>query len=382
MNLSFEGVVTALKNVTSKRDVDRKLFKSGLRGFRRQRVAFYEDLAQAIEDSEGVAQFLSIRIARGIKQRDPFLGVYKEMLRRYSEKGGSYSRMLQGMVPDSDVMVISAIETQGEVDKGLRFLAKVVESQSEMRTTMIGALAMPALLIVMTFVFLAIMSFFVIPVFEQIAPPEKWDTIGKILYAISYVMTRYGVLLLSALVGLGWRFVWSIPNWTGAYRLVLDRYTPYRLFRDYHSSIFLTALASLLATGEPLVRSLERLKKRSSPWLTWHIQKILTRLLAQSSQSANYGQAFDTGVFDRQLSNRIIDYSRRSANFADVIQNLGIKGVEDARKRVQKSAKLLNISLLIVMGVVVGFLMIGATLTSQSLSNGMRSELMTPTIRR
>lgn len=382
MNLSIDGVVSKLKKATSKQDEDRKLFKSGVRRFRRHRVAFYEDLAEAIKDSEGVAQFLSIRIARGIKQKDPFLGVYKEMLRRYSEKGGSYSRMLQGMVPDTDVMVISAIETQGEVDKGLRFLAKVVESQSEMRATMLGALAMPAMVIVMTIVFLSIMSFFVIPVFEQIAPPEKWDTVGKILYAISYVTTRYGALLLLGLIAAAWRFMWSIPNWTGTYRLVLDRYTPYRLFRDYHASIFLSALASLLATGEPLVRSLERLKKRSTPWLAWHIQKILTRLLAQSTQSANYGQAFDTGVFDRELSNRIVDYSRRSANFADVIQKLGIKGVEDARKRVQKSAKALNVSLLIIMGVVVGFLMVGATMTSQSLSNGLRSELLTPTIKR
>lgn len=382
MNLSFESVVAMLKRATLKQDADRKLYKSGLSKFRKQRVAFYEDLAEAIKDSEGVAQFLSIRIARGIKQKDPLLGVYREMLRRYSEKGGSYSRMLQGMVPDSDVMVISAIETQGEVDKGLRFLAKVVESQSEMRATMLGALAMPALVIVMTIVFLSIMSFFVIPVFEQIAPPEKWDTVGKILYIISYVTTRFGALLLLAMIGLGWQFMWSIPNWTGSYRLVLDRYTPYRLFRDYHSSIFLSALASLLATGEPLVRSLDRLKKRSSPWLAWHIQKILTRLLAQSSQSANYGQAFDTGIFDRALSNRIIDYSRRSANFADVIQKLGIQGVEDARKRVQKSAKALNVSLLIVMGLVVGFLMVGATMTSQSLSNGLRTEIMTPTIKR
>ena len=102
----------------------------------------------------------------------------------------------------------------------------------------------------------------------------------------------------------------------------------------------------------------------------------------ESTQSANYGQAFDTGVFDRELSNRIVDYSRRSANFADVIQKLGIKGVEDARKRVQKSAKALNVSLLVINGVVVGFLMVGATMTSQSLSNGLRSELLTPTIKR
>jgi hypothetical protein len=113
MNLSIDGVVSTLKKLTSKQDEDRKLYKSGLRRFRKQRVAFYEDLAEAIKDSEGVAQFLSIRIARGIKQRDPLRGVYKEMLRRYSEKGGSYSRMLQDMVPDSDVMVISSIETQG-----------------------------------------------------------------------------------------------------------------------------------------------------------------------------------------------------------------------------------------------------------------------------
>jgi type II secretory pathway component PulF len=382
MNLSIDGVVSTLKKLTSKQDEDRKLYKSGLRRFRKQRVAFYEDLAEAIKDSEGVAQFLSIRIARGIRQKDPLRGVYKEMLRRYSEKGGSYSRMLQDMVPDSDVMVISSIETQGEVDKGLRFLAKVVESQAEMRATMIGALIMPALIVAMTIVYLAIMSFFVIPVFAQLAPPEKWGAVGQILYAISYVTTRFGVLLLLGLVGLVWRFSWSIPNWTGPYRSVLDRYTPYRLFCDYHSSIFLTALAALLATGEPLVRSLERLKKRSSPWLAWHIQKILMRLLAQSSQSANYGQAFDTGVFDRELSNRIIDYSRRSSNFADVIQRLGIKGVEEARKRVQNSAKVLNISLLFVMGAVVGFLLVGTTITSQSLGDGLKSEIRSPTMKR
>jgi type II secretory pathway component PulF len=382
MNLSLESVVTKLRKATLKQDEDRKLYKSGVRRFRKQRVAFYEDLAEAIKDSEGVAQFLSIRIARGIKQKDPLRDVYKEMLRRYSEKGGSYSRMLQDMVPDSDVMVISSIETQGEVDKGLRFLAKVVESQAEMRATMVGALVMPALIVAMTIVYLVIMSFFVIPVFAQLAPPEKWGAVGQILYAISYVTTRFGILLLLGLVGLVWRFSWSIPNWTGPYRLVLDRYTPYRLFRDYHSSIFLTALAALLATGEPLVRSLERLKKRSSPWLAWHIQRILTRLLAQSSQSANYGQAFDTGVFDRELSNRIVDYSRRSSNFADVIQRLGIKGVEEARKRVQKSAKVLNISLLFVMGAVVGFLLVGTTITSQSLGDGLKSEIRSPTMKR
>jgi type II secretory pathway component PulF len=150
---------------------------------------------------------------------------------------------------------------------------------------------------------------------------------------------------------------------------------PFRVIRDYQSSIFLTSLASLLGAGETTVRSLEKLKRRGTPWLGWHISKITHRLLSQSSKNANYGEAFATGIFDRDLTNRLIDLSRRSSNFGGVIQRLGIAGIEDAKKRVEKSAKILNVVLTVVLGGFIAYLLIATIVTAQSLSGKLKAEV-------
>lgn len=343
-----------------------------VRTFNKTREKFYEDLADAITDRETLTKFISIRKTRSIKQNDPLAALYASWINRLSKKGGRLSYMLQGTAPESDLMILAAIEGKGELPVGLRFLAKTIKDRRGMKASMQAAIAMPAVVTLIMLIFMGILSVFVIPVFAELAPVDKWITIGKILYAISYVIVHWGLLLLVLGGGLLALFFWSLNNWTGKQRAVVDRYLPYRVYRDYTGAIFLVALAGMLKAGDSLNRALEQLKKRNSPWLRWHIDQILKNM---DKSSENYGEAFSTGVFSQELSNRLVDYSRRSGEFESVVSRIGVEGIGQIRTEVDESAKKLNLFLVVVLGGILAFMLVGVVLTAQGLSSSLREEV-------
>lgn len=343
-----------------------------VKAFRNTRETFYEDLADAVKDSELLSVFLNIRKARAVKQKDPLAPLYQKWLTRMNKRGGRLSYILQGSAPDSDLMVIAAIEDKGNLAEGLRFIASTIKDQRLMANALKGAIFMPLIVSIIMMVFMVILSVFVIPVFAEIASPEKWNGIGQIMYAISYSVTNFGIFLLAAILGAVWWFAWSLNNWVGDRRQMLDRYLPYSVYRDYTGSIFMVSLASMLHSGDTLVRALEQLKRTAPIWLKWHINKILKNI---NRTSGNYGEAFATGVFSKELTNRLVDLSRRSSEFDKVIARIGIEGVLKVRTAVEESAKKLNVVLIAVLGGCLAFMLVGTLLTAQGLGATLREEV-------
>lgn len=353
------------------------VMKMVIRRFCAHREIFYEDLAEAIADKESIAKFIQIRKVRALHQKDLIARLYPLMLRRLGQKGGSLSRMLQGIVPKTDEMVLAAIEHSDNVAQGLRLLGSVVVSQRRMNDVMLSAMIAPGMIFTVCLVFISILSYLVLPVFSEIIPPERWDAIGRSIYLIAYITRHFGLLILVGIIAaIAW-FIWSIQGWSGPRRAKFDAYVPYRLFRDYYSSIFLSSLGLLLMSSETLMRTLEKLKRYASPWLRWHIVNITRRLLMSTT---NYGEIFNTGIFGQELTNRLIDASRRNGDFSMVVEKLGIGGMEQAKKRIERSAKLLNVTLFFILGGFVGYLLIATVMTAQGLGRGIEKELTQSTM--
>lgn len=352
---------------------------SAVRAFRDTREDFYEDLADAMRDSERLATFIEVRRARAIKQKDPLAALYGEWLERMNRRGGKLSYILSGSAPDNDVMILSAVEDKGDLPASLRFIASTIKDQRSMRSALMSAIFMPLIVSIIMVIFLVTLSVFVIPVFAEIASPEKWNTIGRIMYAISYAITNYGIFMLLAVLAFAAWFSWSLNNWTGPTRDKLDNYLPYRVYRDYTGSIFMVSLASMLRFGDTVVRSLEHLKKRAPAWLRYHIAKVVRNIDKTSGQ---FGEAFATGVFSQQLTNRLIDQSRRSSEFDKVIARIGIEGIAKVRFEVEASAKKLNIMLICSLGLVLAFMLVGTLLTAQGLSQSLKAEVQSQSIQR
>ncbi len=343
-----------------------------IRTFRGVREQFYEDLAEAVSDSEPIAKFIEVRKARALKQKDSLASLYTIWLRRMNKRGGKLSYMLRGTVPESDIFVLSAIEDKGDLAEGLRFLAKTIRDQRGMTAALIGAIVMPIIVSVIMVGFMVVLALFVVPVFVEIAPVEKWNSIGKILYFVSHAITHYGLFLLIGASALIFGFIWTLPNWTGGWRAIADKHLPYSVYRDYHGALFLIALAVMMHSGDTLMRALEALKARSTPWLRWHIVRIIKNV---DKMAGNYGESFSTGVFSQQLTNRIVDYSRRSSELDKVISRIGIDGIERVRKDVESGAKLMNSILIAVLGALLAFMLVGTILTAQGLSESLKKEV-------
>jgi toxin coregulated pilus biosynthesis protein E len=343
-----------------------------VKSFRDTREVFYEDLADAVKDGELLSAFIGIRKARAVKQKDPLAPLYSKWLIRMNKKGGRLSHILNGSAPESDLMVISSIEDKGNLSEGLKFIASTIKDQRGMSRAIKGAIFMPAIVSIVMIAFMVILSVFVIPVFAQIAPPEKWAGIGKAMYIISYSVTHFGIFLLAGVVAAICWFSWSLNNWVGPRREFLDQYLPYSVYRDYTGSIFMVSLASMLHSGDTLVRALEQLKKTAPLWLKWQINKILKNI---NGTSRNYGEAFAVGVFSRSLTNRLIDLSRRSSEFDKVIARIGIEGIVKVRTAVEESAKKLNVVLIAVLGCCLAFMLVGTLLTAQGLSASLKEQV-------
>ena len=326
--------------------------------FHGQRAEFYEELAEALEDGDPLAQRIEELAARAATERELQAPLLQLWYHRMDDR--SFSEALEGTVPESDLMIIQAAESSGDLVTGLRFTVKVIEAFAIMRRTIRLAIAG---FIGLTSVQIALIigySFYGVDLIEQIVPVKEWPWLGLQLKAVATFVTSDGAITLGGIVALSAIYGWSLRNWYGSIRVGFDNYVlPYTIYRDFSGAMFLVSLAALMKNGVDLNPALDNLAERASPWLLWHIRQIQLRL---DYESESAGRAFATGLFSRKLTWRIIDFGERAgSNFAVAMEKVGIRSIEKVLTSVKAKASKVNRLLLFVNAAMIVFI-IGGTL--------------------
>ena len=233
------------------------------------------------------------------------------------------------------------------------------------------AVIYPVIMIMVFYAMLYGFSVHVVPILSAILPPEKWPFLGKMLYATSTTIQKYGIyLFVGFIVGL-WAFIYSLPRWTGALRRRLDRYPPWVLYRDFSGAMLIVSLSTLMRSGVSLRSSLERALRYSSPWLGWHVREILVRL--SRPNSSTFGEAFQTGVVNQYLEDRIQDAAERR-NPVEAFVKIGVGSIDRLAASIEASASKLNSALLVVCGLILGLMMGGFFSTAMELQSGIAQQ--------
>lgn len=328
--------------------------------FRSTRGEFYEDLAEAIADGDPLAQRIEVLATRAASEGDIQAPLFQLWYDRMDDR--SFSEALIGTVPDSDLMIIQAAEESGDLVTGLQFTVKVIEATTIMRKTIRLAIAGFVGLSIMQISLLIGFSYYGIGLIEAIVPPNAWPWIGVQLKALATFVTTSGSTVLIVMTVLGIGYIWSLRNWYGRIRVGVDRYVPlYTVYRDFGSAMFLVSLAALMKNGVALNAALDMLSERASPWLLWHIRQIQLRL---DYQSESAGEAFATGLFDKRLTWRIIDFGKRAgSDFAVAMEKVGIKSIDKVMASVKRKAGKLNYMLMFLNAGMIMFIIAGTLST-------------------
>lgn len=333
------------------------------------RGSFYYELASSLREHVPLVNTLR-KFEKRARQRG--LGTakaYMEILRGL--QSGTLSGALQRLATPLEQTLLDATQTASDtaMAEGLEFLVQTVEKVDKMRSTLIKAITYPMFLMALFSAMLVVFSLLAVPVLVELLTPEKWPPLGKLLYAVSNLVTAQGLLALFVLISVIALFVYSLPRWTGELRCKVDNYFPYNIYRDFSGAMLLVSLAAMMNSGMSLRTSLMRTQNFANPWLKWHVRRILLNL--SRPNTPYFGQAFQTGVLNTEMADRVQDASERRDPVQAFIRT-GTRAIDLMVVVLEKRAKVINMTMLVLCGVFLGLMFAGFMNTAMSMQSGLR----------
>jgi len=341
-----------------------------LKVLRKNRADFYYDIASSLEDR--VPLFTTFRkLESRARTRNPGEAlVYMEMLRALSS--GSLAKALKNLSPNNELLMIDALQSAGDksMAEGLKFLSQTVEKTDAMTAAARKAIRYPLSMLVVFSAMLAGFATQVVPILTGLLPPEKWPLLGRILYSVSQMISNYGLYIALGLVSGFVGFFWSLPRWHGKWRTRFDRFLPYSFYRDFSGAMLVVSLSTLMRSGVSLRSSLDRALLYCTPWMRYHIRQIL-KTLARAN-TANFGEAFKTGLLNQYLEDRVQDASERR-NPVEAFVRIGTGSIDRIIDEINRSAAKVSTAILMVCGIMLFIMMGGFFSTTMELQTGIKN---------
>jgi len=320
----------------------------GLFEFRTQRASFYRDFAEMYRRNEAMVGFLEGEIANAQLTRQRSRARALRMILQRHQDGENASRvshLLAGVVPRTDAMLLLAVDRAADKSQALLALADAIDQQQQMLKLVLAYAALPALTVPISYALIALLGQVVL-VIDQATPvyaqDALWEGMNGWARAIAEVSQAWGAqVLVALLLGFG-ALLWSLPRWRGAGRLRVEGWPVFGLYRDFQAGMLISAMAMLLKTGETLQGSIDDIAQRASPWMRWHLARVLDALDENPTGTLD---AFRRGFLSPWLLARAATLSRSSASFSDVLIKLGTAEGARVLQRVKKAAVIANFAL-------------------------------------
>ena len=292
-------------------------------------------------------------------------------------QGSSLSAAMRnypGVFPEVYSGLINAGETTGLLVSILSKLAELCERNQKLRQRVQAAITYPMVVLIVSLLCIGVFIWVVLPMFTpmftSMGVELPWPT--KVLVWISDVGRNP---YLVAVVLLTPPLLWILSPWlrrlfsTPTRRRALDRFIlriPYfgNLVEKVVTARVLFSLASLLDAGIPFTTCLEKCESvAGNAEVAWRL-KMARGLLVEGDTAADCLAAH--GVFPHGAI-QMIAVGEESAQLSEMIRRVASVYDDDVQLALMDLASMLEPIILLVMGVVVGFIVLASALPTASL---------------
>ncbi|MFW6067505.1 MAG: type II secretion system inner membrane protein GspF [Myxococcota bacterium] len=254
------------------------------------------------------------------------------------------------------VNMVAAGEASGTLEAVLARLADFLENQASLRGKVIGALIYPVIMIFITIGILIIMMTVVVPkvtaIFQDFDQVLPWHT--RMLIFLSDMMTNWWFVWLGliAVAVYGFRRWKSTEEGTAKWdRWILRSPLFGKLLVMVAVSRFARTLATLLASGVPILRAME---------ITRNVlgNRELEQVIDQARANVREGESIakplkQSGRFP-PLVTHMIAIGERSGQLEEMLENVAQSYDQQVDVRVNAMTRLLEPMVILVMGVMTG----------------------------
>lgn len=258
------------------------------------------------------------------------------------------------------VSMVRAAETGGILDKILDRLASFLENEQEVRGKIKSAMIYPVLVLVFAALMVTALFMFVLPKFKEIfdSMNVEMPIATKALFGISAVMRGYWYVLFALAVGGYFAFKWFARTESGAWQL--DKFklkfpVVGELVQKMAISRFARTFATLIASGVPMMRSLEIVGETTG-------NRVISHAIENARNAIREGQKISTplaqsGMFPGMVTH-MIDIGEETGRLSDMLSKVSDFYDREVDDAVKALTSLIEPCLIVVMGGIVGFIAI------------------------
>lgn len=212
---------------------------------------------------------------RGRMSSDKIVGDISRRMR----DGSSLANALAHWIPVEEVSIISSGELSGNLPNSLDLLIESKRRSASVLNAAKAAMVRPLIYAAAVFGFVWFLGRFVIPDLKSALPEERAQGMALAMFkAGNFANSWYAVIPPMLLLMLAAGVIYSLPRWTGKFRVKAENYFPYSFYRDIHGYAWLMSFTALLRAGMADVTILKLQGKHASPWLKERLDAIWWRM--------------------------------------------------------------------------------------------------------
>lgn len=336
-----------------------------------QFVIFNQQFITLIRAGLPIVQALDLLSRR---QRNPFFRQLLENVRNRVKGGELLSEAFdaQGVFPKIYSTTLLAGEKSGNLEEVVGRFVSFQRLTLSFRKKLISSLIYPSVLVVGVIVLITALVVYVVPKFEDLYKELGAPLPALTQFTISMASRINTALPLLLVLGIAtgviaWRWSRTPSGGQTVDRIKLQLPVVGPIWLRYQVSMFSRMLSTLLAGGLPLVPSLETAQDSMQ-------SQLMRKGISSATQRVREGGTLSGGLEDTKifpdLSVEMIEVGESTGALPAMLTSVAEFYEEDVQNALTAAMSLIEPAILVVMGVVVGFILISLYLPVFSIGAG------------
>ena len=315
-------------------------FRIGMAG--KARLKVYKKLASLLRNRFSLMNALDVMydsITDGGKHASEPMAIAIASWGKSLQNGYAFSDALKGWAPSRERLMLSVGDVS-DLESALLNLIRVAEGTDKMLKPIIGAIAYPSFLLLMSVLVIWAIGAYMVPPMEDAAPNARWSGTAKDLVNVSHWIKDNWLFAFSFFPVLFIVIYATIGIWTGPTRKAIDDMPPWSLYKMFMGITWLLSLSALIKGGVPISVALGSLRKDSNRYLQERIDKAMDFI----KNGDNLGQALSKTKLnfpDKDIVADLRIYAELD-NFEEALDRLANDWLDESAEAVEAKASILN----------------------------------------
>ncbi|HEX5797974.1 MAG TPA: type II secretion system F family protein [Candidatus Saccharimonadales bacterium] len=330
----------------------------------KDRIIFSRQMSTLI--NAGLPLVQSLRNVETQTQNKAFKVIIGDIISNV-ESGKAFSEALSKhpkIFNDVYISLIASGEASGTLDKALERIANQQEKDAEVLSKVRGAMAYPAIVILVMLVVIGFMVVKVMPQVETIysdLPGATLPLLTRVLLAISHFVTTFWWVIIALLIFLA--FAVTRYARTGPGKEVVDRFKMTAwpigpLFMKLYMARFARTGTTLVASGVPLIQMLEIVAKAIN---NVHIERSMKKATEKVKGGKSLANSLEGDPNFLQLVPNMLKIGEDSGSLEEMLAKTADYYEKEVDNQIKTISTIIEPVLMVVLGIV-AFIIVAAVL--------------------